>query len=132
MAAFKEIKISGFDESRPPRVRKEPYIDLFYQLSEEPPQEWCEDFERFGRLLHPHAKVDKASRCFINTYVNDMNVIPAHFAQLKQAVFECNTHYEEKLRKRAEELARQNRILSEGSSEQFKLNRIVESLDFED
>lgn len=45
MTSFNEIKIIGFDTSRPPRVRKEAYIDLFYQLSEDAPEEWCEDFD---------------------------------------------------------------------------------------
>lgn len=130
MAMFNEIKISGFDPDRPPRVRKESYIDLFYQLSEEAPEEWCDDFETFGRHLNPRAKVDRATRGFINSYVNDMSVIPKNLEQLKLAVFECNTQYIEKLKQRAQDMARESQNLKDQGGLQFKLNEIIESLDF--
>lgn len=131
MTSFNEIKIIGFDEDRLPRVRKEAYIDLFYQLSEEAPEEWCEDFERYGRQIHPPAKVDKSKRCFINTYINDMNDIPVQFEQLKLAVLECNAQYREKLRQREEALARENANLSMQGGKQYELNEIVASLKFD-
>ena len=131
MTLFNEIKIIGIDANRPPRIRKEAYIDLFYELSEDASEEWCEDFEGFGRQVNPPAKVDKTRRCFINTYVNDMNVIPAHFEQIKQAVVECNAQYLEKLRQREQALARDNASLSEQGGQQFELNQIIESLDFD-
>ena len=61
MTQFNEIKIIGIDTNRPPRIRKEAYIDLFYQLSEDAPEEWCEDFNGFGRHIKPLAKIEKAS-----------------------------------------------------------------------
>ena len=73
MTQFNEIKITSIDANRPPRVRKEAYIDLFYQLSEDAPEEWCEDFSGFGRHVNPLAKIEKGTRCFIGTYVNDMD-----------------------------------------------------------
>jgi hypothetical protein len=33
MSSFEEIRIISIDEARPPRVRKEAYIDLFFKLS---------------------------------------------------------------------------------------------------
>ena len=131
MTLFNEIKIIGIDANRPPRVRKEAYIDLFYQLSEDAPEEWCEDFEGFGRQVNPLAKVDRTKRCFINTYVNDMNVIPAHFEQLKQAVVDCNAQFLEKLRQKELALAKDNANLSEQGGRQFELNEIIASLDFD-
>ncbi len=132
MTTFNEIKIIGIDANRPPRVRKEAYIDLFYQLSEDAPEEWSEDFDSFGRQVNPLAKVDKSNRGFINTYVNDMDLIPEHFKQLKQAVAACNAQYLEKLSQRAQALARDNADLREQGGEQFKLNEIIASLDFDD
>ena len=131
MTAFNEIKVIGIDANRPPRVRKEPYIDLFYQLSEDAPEEWCEDFSGFGRQLNPMAKIDKATRGFISTYVNDMNVIPAHFKQLKEAVADCNSQYLEKLRQKEAALARDGANLKEQGGQQLRLNEIVASLDFD-
>ena len=131
MTQFNEIKIISIDANRPPRVRKESYIDLFYQLSEDAPEEWCEDFSGFGRHVNPLAKVEKGSRCFIGTYVNDMDSIPAHFEQIKQAVTDCNTQYLEKIRQRELALAKDNANLQEEDGLQFKLNEIIASLDFD-
>ena len=131
MTQFNEIKITGIDANRPPRVRKEAYIDLFYQLSEDAPEEWCEDFSAFGRHVKPLAKIEKGTRCFIGTYVNNMDSIPAHFEQIKQAVIDCNTHYLEKITQRERALAKDNASLQEEGGMQFKLNEIIASLDFD-
>lgn len=131
MTSFNEIKIIGIDANRPPRIRKEAYIDLFYQLSEDAPEEWCEDFNAFGRQVNPMAKVEKGSRCIIGTYVNDIETIPAHFAQVKQAVADCNAQYVEKIRQREIALAKDNANLQEQGGQQFKLNEIIASLDFD-
>ena len=131
MTQFNEIKIIGIDANRPPRVRKEAYIDLFYQLSEDAPEEWREDFAGFGRQVNPLAKIDKIKPGYIRTYVNDMDAIPRHFEQLKQAVVDCNTQYLEKLRQRELALARENDAAREQGGQQFRLDEIIASLDFD-
>jgi hypothetical protein len=132
MTQFSEIKITGIDTNRPPRVRKEAYIDLFYQLSEDAPEEWCDDFVSFGRQVNPLAKIDKIKPGFINTYINDMDEIPKHFEQIKQAVVDCNTQYMEKLMKREQALARENVTAREEGGQQFKLDEIIAALDFDE
>ncbi len=132
MTSFKEIRIVGIDPDRPPRIRKEAYIDLFYRLSEDAPEEWCEDFNAFGRHVSPLAKVEKGGRRIIGSYVNDIDTIPAHFAQVKQAVADCNAQYIEKIRQREIALAKDNANLQEQGGQQFKLNEIIASLDFDD
>ena len=131
MTPFNEIKIIGIDANRPPRVRKESYIDLFYQLSEDAPEEWYEDFAGFGRQVNPLAKIDKGKPGFISTYVNDMDVIPKHFEQLKQAVFDCNAQFQEKLRLREQALARENADTRDQGGQQYKLDEIIAALDFD-
>ena len=130
MATFNEINIVGIDDNRPPRVRKEAYIDLFYQLSEDAPEEWCDDFVSFGRHVSPIAKIEKGSRCFISTYVNDMDIIPEHFEQIKQAVVECNRHYLEKITQREIDLTQANAASEAEGSHQSRLNQIIAGLDF--
>lgn len=132
MNTFESIRISGVDESRPPRVRKEAYIDLYFRLSCEAPEEWCEDFNVLGRQIVPAAKVDKNSRLVIETYVNDMNKIPAHLAELKLTVDECNQQYAEKLRQRELALAAENAALAGEVGEQQQLNAIIAALEFDD
>ena len=130
MSEFTGIKIIGFDAERLPRVRKEAYIDLFYQLSEDAPEEWSDDFESLGRQVNPPAKVDKSRRCFINTYVNDMKLIPAHFEQLRQAVADCNAQYLEKITQRELARSRDDASLRDQGGLQFELNEIIASLEF--
>jgi uncharacterized membrane protein (DUF106 family) len=77
------------------------------------------------------AKVDAANRGIINTYVNDIDAIPAHFEQIKQAVADCNAQHLEKLKQREMEMARDNADLQEQGGAQFKLNQIIASLDFD-
>lgn len=132
MKLFNEIKIIGIDENRAPRIRKESYIDLFYQLSEEAPEPWCEVFNVHGRHVKPMAKIDINSRGFINAYVNHMDAIPSHLMQLKLVVADCNIQYLEKFRQREAALAKENAALRELGGEQFKLNEIIASLDFGD
>ena len=131
MTLFSEIKIIGIDTNRPPRVRKESYIDLFYQLSQDAPEEWCDDFASFGRQVNPLAKIDLKKPAFISTYVHDMDAIPQHFEQLKQAVVDCNKQYLEKLEHREMLLARENAASREQGDQQYRLDEIIASLDFD-
>ena len=131
MTQLTAITITGIDPGRPPRIRKEAYIDLYFVLSEDPPEDWCEDFNALGRRVNPMAKVDIKQRGFINTYANAMDAIPAHFAEIKQAVADCNTQYLEKIQQRASDLARDNAASGKAEGPQQQLNAIIESLDFE-
>lgn len=131
MTLFTEIRITGIDANRPPRIRKEAYIDLYYQLSEDAPEEWREDFNALGRGVDPQAKIEKGAPGFVSTYVNDMETIPGHFEQIRQAIADCNEQYLAKLKQRQESLARQNAALQEQGGQQFRLNEIIAALDFE-
>jgi hypothetical protein len=44
MEGISDIRITGIDETRPPRIRKEPYIDLCFRLTHKAPVDWCHDF----------------------------------------------------------------------------------------
>lgn len=132
MNSFEAIRISGLDESRLPKMRKEAYIDLYFKLSHKAPEEWCEDFNVLGRRLSPAAKVDMKSCLTIDTYVNDMERIPVQLAELKETVGECNTQYLEKLRQREIKLAAENAALQGEVGEQQRLNLIIATLEFDD
>jgi len=132
MTSFEAIKISGLDENRLPRIRKEAYIDLHFTLSRQAPEDWCEDFNILGRRINPAAKIDKTRRLTIDTYVNDMDNIPAQLAELKEAVGECNQQYAEKLRQQALALAAESAALQGEGGEQQRLNLIIAALVFDD
>jgi hypothetical protein len=130
MSAFEEIRIQGIDEDRPPRMRKEAYIDLYFKLSHKAPLDWCEDFNVLGRQINPAAKIDKNTGECIDTYTNDMDGIQSHLNEIKQTVIDCNEQYLEKIRQRAAALAASNAELVGQDGEQHRLNLIISALEF--
>jgi hypothetical protein len=132
MSEFSEIKIIGIDKDRPPRVRKEAYIDLFFRLSNKVPMDWCEDFNALGRKETPSPKIDKNKGECIESYVNNMNLIAPHLADIKKVVINCNLKYQQKLDEKARILAASNATLQGQDGEQMKLNDIIDALNFDD
>ena len=132
MQGISDIKIIGMDERRPPRVRKEPYIDLFFQLSHQAPEDWCEDFNRLIGKMEPAIKIDKKKGLFIETYVRDMSQIQGHLDKIKQKIIACNEQYIANIREREMAEAEKNSSLLGDGGQQGKLNAIVAALKFED
>jgi hypothetical protein len=127
-----DIRIVGLDEQRPPRVRKEPYIDLFFMLSHQAPKKWCEDFNKLSKDLVPPVKIDESKGIFIDAYVRDMNHIPAHLEKIKKKITTCNEQYIESIRQRELAEAAKNTSLYGAAGEQGKLNTIIAALKFDD
>lgn len=123
------IKLTGIDPKRPPHIRKEAYIDIYYQLSEKPPAAWCDLFDNLGRKIEPAVKVDKTTGDCIGAWVRDMEGIPGHFNQIKQKIAEANVQFEDMVLQQA---ARDSaaKAGSQGSA-QTRLNEILSALDFE-
>lgn len=132
MQDISDIKIVGFDEKRPPRVRKEPYIDLFFKLSRQAPEEWCDDFNLLTAKLDPAIKISKVEGLFIDTYVRDMNHIPGHLEKIKKKVVACNDQYMESIRQRKLAAAGEINALSGEGGAQGQLNTIISALKFDD
>ena len=132
MSDITDIKVIGFDNDRPPRIRKEAYIDLYFQLSQKAPLDWCEDFNALGRRVNPSPKIDKNKGLHIETYVNNMNLIAQQLASVKKLLLECNQQYQQKIDEKARILAASNASLQGQDGEQFKLNQIVDALSFDD
>jgi hypothetical protein len=132
MSDIKEIRIIGFDNDRPPRVRKEAYIDLYFQLSQKAPLDWCEDFNALGRKRNPSPKIDKNKGLHIETYVNNMNLIAQQLVSVKALLLECNQQYQQKIEEKARIQAASNASLQGQDGEQFKLNQIVDAISFDD
>jgi len=131
MEEISDIRIIGVDEKRPPRVRKEPYIDLFFKLSRQAPKEWCEAFNRLTAKHDPGITINRKEGLFIDTYVRDMNNIPSHLDEIKKKVAACNQQYIEAIRQR--DLAAASKIggLQGEGGQQGKLNTIVAALIFD-
>ncbi len=126
-----QIKVTGIDETRPPIVRKEPYIDLNFRLSEEPPADWLDDFRRLTAKMAPAMHFNAKSGGFIETYVRDMAEIPVALETLKAKIAECNALHAERLAELTRtQSARSNKLHDEGGA-QGRLNKIIEKLDFD-
>jgi hypothetical protein len=129
---IRDIKIVGIDEKRPPRIRKEPYIDLFFRLSHQAPKKWCQDFNKLAKDLVPPVKIDDNEGVFIDAYVRDMDNIAMHLDKIKRKIVLCNEQYIEEIRQReSAELARNVSLFGE-EGEQGKLNKIIAALRFDD
>lgn len=127
-----QIKIVGIDERRPPIVRKEPYIDLNFRLSEEPPAEWLEDFRRSTAKMTPAVNFSPKGGFFIETYVRNMQEIPACLGALKAKLTECNSRYAERLLELTRsQNAQADKLRGQEAGPQGQLNKIIAALDFD-
>lgn len=132
MEGISDIRIIGIDKNRPPLIRKEPYIDLFFRLSHKAPQDWCEEFNKLAKDLVPQVKIDKTEGLFINAYVRDMNHIPAHLDRIKEKISACNKQYLENIRLKELAAAEKNASMVAAAGEQARLNAIIATLQFDD
>ncbi len=130
MEGISDIQIVGIDDKRPPRIRKEPYIDLFFRLSHQAPADWC---SIFNNLLQKHAscaKINVNDGRFIDAWVKTPEDIPVLLALLKNKVTECSRLFIEKIELSVRNASAANAELMLGGGEQGRLNRIVAALDF--
>lgn len=130
MPSIIDLHIAGIDETRPPAIRKEPYIDLYFKLSQQAPAAWCSQFNDLTVRMEASPKVDASKGLFINSWVRSPEEIPAHLEILKKKVSEATQNYLAKiaLAKQAEKAAGTDSSTTEGP--QGKLNKIIAGLDF--
>jgi len=131
MEGITDIRISGIDETQPPRLRKEPYINLFFKLNHKAPMRWCELFnDQLARRKHP-VKIDMDEGLIIETWVRRPDEIVPLVDMLKSAVLQCSDEYIARIA--AESAAAAARGANpEDEGEQGKLNRIIAGLKFDD
>lgn len=132
MEGISDIRIIGIDSRRPPIVRKEPYIDLIFQLSHKAPIDWCSAFN--GLLAkHPFTpKIKEKEGLYIETWVRSPDAIVEIVALLKKTVAECTRQYIEKIELSARNAGDMNTSLAGESGEQGRLNKIIAGLDFDE
>jgi hypothetical protein len=131
MNDINDIKIISIDETRPPQIRKEAYIDVYFKLSMQAPEDWCDEFNALGRKINPAVKIDIKKGIIIEAWVKNMNDLPAHLEKIKLKVKECNEQYIEKARLKALAMAASVASKLGQGSEQSALNEIVAGLKFD-
>ena len=132
MEGISDIKIIGIDEKRPPMIRKEPYIDLFFKLSHQAPVDWCKDFNSLMSKQPGTPKIDAKQGLYIESWVKTPDEIVTHLEQLKAKVAQCSDEYIERIELAARNAVGANASLSEETGEQGRLNRIIAALDFDE
>lgn len=131
MEGISDIKICGIDEMRPPRIRKEPYINLFFKLTHKAPLDWCEAFNRLVSKGNYPVKIETSSGLFIETWVRAPEEIEPVLDDLKKAVSTCNQEYIARVEAEASAAADVGGK-SDDAGEQGRLNRIIAELNFDD
>ena len=133
MEGISDIKITGIDDKRPPVIRKEPYIDLYFKLSHQAPSLWCKDFNAI-LSKHPFTpRISEKEGLYIEAWVRKPDEIIVLLKQLKETVIECTRRYIERV-----ELSMRNNddanalVAKQGGGEQGRLNKIIAELDFGD
>ena len=132
MQGISDINIIGIDEFRPPLIRKEPYIDIFFELSHQAPVDWCKDLNTLFAENHPtkNASINEKEGLFIKTWVRTPDEISSLLEQLKDEISECTQKYIERIQLNSQNTAgdtTENNV----SSAQVNLNNIIASLVFD-
>ncbi|HEY5700614.1 MAG TPA: hypothetical protein VIT83_00825 [Gammaproteobacteria bacterium] len=132
MEGISDIKIVSIDSKRPPVIRKQPYIDLYFTLSHKVPKGWGEDFNVLMLKQKFKTKIQPDEGLYIETWVGKPDDVVQHFTLLKTKVAECNEQYIAKVKLKASQRDGENSALAEEPGEQGRLNRIMASLEFEE
>lgn len=131
MEGISDIKIVGIDTRRPPQIRKEPYIDLYFRFSHKAPLDWCQDFTAGQAGTKYSSKINADECLYIQTWVRTPVEIAGQLEMLKKAVTECSTQYIRKIEARARDRASDNGNVQKDEGPQAELNRIVARLNFD-
>lgn len=133
MEGISDLKIVGIDEKRPPIIRKEPYIDIFFKLSHQAPTEWCNDLNAIMSKLPTSPRIKEKEGLYLETWVKTPDEIVAFLTLLKAKVADCNHQYIERIELAVRNAAgAANAALAQDSGEQGRLNKILGALDFSD
>ena len=130
MQDIQSLHICGLDPERPARIRKEPYIDLYFKLSMKAPEAWCDAFNDSLKNASFPAKIKPKEGLFIDTWVRKPEDIPALFQRLKAGVATATQNH----LKRIDEANRALRLATptlQDSAEQRMLDQVLAELDFD-
>ena len=132
MEGISDIKIISIDDKRPPKIRKEPYIDIVFKLSHQAPADWCSDFNALLARHPTTPKIKEKEGLYIEAWVRSPDEITPFFEQLKEKVAECSRLYIERIELSTRNADDVNASLAGEEGEQGRLNRIIAALDFAD
>ena len=129
MSNISDLKIKGLDPNRRPNLKNNKYVDVFFELNEVAPKDWCADLNSLLSKNKDNAKIDADEGQFIEAWVRNINDIPKLLEVIKQQIVVCNNNYIEK--KRQDELAWQKAESIKSDSRSDELERILASLSYD-
>ena len=133
MEGISDIKICGMDETRPPMIKKEPYIDLNFKLIHKAPKDWCNDFNMMASKDKSPAKIDPEAGLFIETWVRKPEEIEKTLDVLKTTITNCNNQYIERINAASvAAAANQGGDKPKEEGPQGQLNKIITALNYDD
>lgn len=132
MEGISDIRVSGIDQKRPPRIRKEPYINLYFTLNHKAPTDWCSAFNDLVSKGTFSVKIDPTEGLYIETWVRLPEEIEPVLERLKVAVTRCSDEYVERVNMEARAALLSDGKVEEELGEQGRLNRIIAGLRFDD
>ena len=131
MEGISDIKIIGIDEQRPPIIRKEPYIDLYFKLAHKAPEDWCKDFNALMSKYSGTPKINVVDGMYIESWVKTSDEIVDYLEQLKAKVAQCSKEYIRRIELAMLNAQDANVAIGEESGEQGRLNKIIASLNYD-
>ncbi len=130
MEGISDLKIVGIDETRPPVIRKEPYIELYFKLNHKAPLDWLRVFNDHVSKDKLPIKIKPAASDIIETWVRSVDEVEPAFEQIKAAVnASIETYISRILAKKNDEQAKSSGVTL--SPEQLKLNSVISRLKFD-
>ena len=132
MEGISDIRIIGIDEKRPPVIRGEPYINLFFKLSHQAPLDWCNDFNALMSKQPGTPRINQKEGLYIESWVRTPDLIVGYLEMLKKNVTLCSDRYIERIEKAARSHDSDNLSAVADDSPQGRLNRIIAGLVFDE
>ena len=132
MEGISDLKIIGIDEMRPPKIRKQPYIDIFFKLSHQAPADWCRNLNDLLAKDTDNSKIKETEGVFIETWVRTPDEIVDLLEMLKLNVAEGPRQYIERIELAQHNSSDANNNLAQETGEQGRLNEIVATLEFDE
>lgn len=134
MEGISDLRIIGIDETQPPTIRKEPYIDIIFKLSHQAPKDWCKDLNHLlsQQVATVNSSIAEKEGVVIKTWVRKADEIISLVEHLKITITECTRQYIERIQLAAQQSANSDSNQSNISKEQAHLNQVISSINFDE
>lgn len=130
MENISDLKISGIDELRPPVIRSEPYIELFFRLNHKASKPWCRVFNETVSKSAYSMSIKIEEGLFIETWVRKKEEIEEVLKTMQAAIQSSIKQYIEHVEARSRASSTKSSG-EEATGEQLELNQIIDGLNFD-